>query len=137
MVVAASAGAHRITETRTAGTSRLRVAYNRLVADILSRIPVVAGVAYRERVRALPSSFNVTLAVEPENRYFRNAIAVLASGERIGYVAPEIAPNYYQVVKESVAPIVCPGRRGSHIDHETSGVEVLLDFSALPPSPAA
>jgi len=113
------------------------VAYNRFVPDIVARIPVVAGVAYRERVRALPSSFNITLAVEPENRYFRHAIAVLANGEKVGYVAPEIAPNYYETVKNSSAPIACPGRRASSMDHETSGVELLLDFSALAVVPPA
>jgi hypothetical protein len=107
------------------------------VADILVRIPVVAGIAFRERVRALPSSFSVTLAAEPENRYFRHALAVLANDEKIGYVAPEISPNYYDAVKNSAVPIACPGRRASRMDHETSGVEVLLDFSTLPASPAA
>ena len=100
------------------------------MTDILARIPVVAGVAYRERVSALPSSFNATLAVEPDNRYFRSAIAVLVNREKIGYVAPEIAPNYYDLVKNS-AGISCPGRRASRMDHETSGVEVLLDFTSL------
>ena len=100
------------------------------MAAILARIPVVAVVAYRERVSALPSTFTATLAIEPDNRYFRHAIAVLVNGEKIGYVAPEIAPNYYDLVKESAA-ISCPGRRGSRMDHETSGVEVLLDFSEL------
>ena len=101
------------------------------MTDILARIPVVAGVAYRERVSALPASFTVTLAAEPENRYFRHAIAVLANGEKIGYVAPEIGPNYYDLVENSATAVTCPGRRSSRMDHETSGVEVLLDFSAL------
>jgi hypothetical protein len=99
------------------------------VTDIVARIPVVAGVAYHERVKALPSSFSATLAAEADNRYFRNAIAVLVNGEKIGYVAPEIAPNYYDLVKNTA--IACPGRRGSRMDHETSGIEVLLDFSSL------
>ena len=33
------------------------------MASILARIPVVAGVAYREHVRALPASFTVTASV--------------------------------------------------------------------------
>jgi hypothetical protein len=102
------------------------------VADILARIPVVAAVAYREHVESLPSSFTATLAVEPENRYFRHAIAVIASGGKVGYVAPEIAPNYYETVKNSPSPISCPARRSSPIDHQQSGVDVLLDFSAVP-----
>ena len=108
-----------------------------VVASILSRIPVVAGVAYRERVRALPASFNVTLAAEPDNRYFQHAIAVLANGEKVGYVAPEISSSYYDVVKASSTPITCPARRGSQMDHETSGVEILLDFSSVPTAPTA
>jgi hypothetical protein len=107
------------------------------VASILSRIPVVAGTAYRERVRALPGSFTVTLAVEPDNRYFQRAIAVLANGEKVGYVAPEISTRYYDAVRSSATPITCPARRGSRIDHEQSGVDILLDFSSIPPAPAA
>jgi hypothetical protein len=59
--------------------------------SIPDRVPVVGGLGYIERVRPLPSSFAATLHVEPENRYFRHAIAVRASGEKVGYVAPEIA----------------------------------------------
>jgi hypothetical protein len=108
-----------------------------MARDILARIPMVAGVAYRERLRNLPTSFSVTLAVEPENRYFMHAIAVLVNGEKIGYVAPEIAADYYDAVKESGAVVTCPARRALPMDHETSGVEVLLDFTALPLTPAA
>lgn len=113
------------------------VAYTQTVANILTRIPVVAGVAYQERVRPLPSSFTATLAAEPGNRYFRHAIAVLANGEKVGYVAPEIAPDYFDQVQASAEPVTCPARRAAPIDHETSGVELLLDFSSLPPLPAA
>ena len=104
--------------------------------DILARIPVVGGLAYREPLRSLPHSFSVTLALEPDNRYFTHAIAVLASGQKIGYIAPEVASAYYEAVKESPAIITCPARRASPIDLETSGVEVLLDFSTLPLTPA-
>jgi len=107
-----------------------------MAALILARIPVVAGGAYIERVRRLPSSFTATLVAEPDNRYFRHAIAVMASGEKVGYVAPEIAPRYFAGVKASSSPIECPGRRASSSDHETSGVELLLDFSNFPIAPA-
>ena len=107
-----------------------------MAASIISRIPVVAGVAYRERVRALPTSFSVTLAAEPDNRYFQHAIAVLVNGEKVGYVAPEISTSYYEMVNASATPITCPARRGSQMDHEQSGVEMLLDFSSVPPAPA-
>jgi hypothetical protein len=92
---------------------------------------VVAGVAYRERLAALPASFTAALSIEPENRYFRHAIAVAVDGAKIGYVAPEVATAYYDVVKSSASPITCPGRRSSSIDHEQSGVDVLLDFSGI------
>ena len=102
-----------------------------MVDSVLSRIPVVAGVAYIERVRRLPPSFTATLAVEPENRYFRHAIAVTANGEKVGYVAPEIAAGIFESLKASAEPITCPARSAGKSDHETSGVELLLDFSGL------
>jgi hypothetical protein len=108
-----------------------------MASSILSRIPVVGGVAYRERVRTLPASFTVALAAEPANRYFRHAIAVLANGEKVGYVAPEIATNYYDAIHASPTPVTCPARRGSAADHETSGVELLLDFSSVPSTATA
>ena len=98
---------------------------------LLSRIPVVAGLAYIERVRQLPPSFTATLSVEPENRYFRHAIAVSAGGGKVGYVAPEVAVEIFERVKASTDPVTCPGRCASRLDHETSGVELLLDYSAL------
>jgi hypothetical protein len=102
------------------------------MASILSRIPVVAGIAYIERVRRLPASFVATLAAEPDNRYFRHAIAVLVDGEKVGYVAPEIAAGIYDRVTAAGTPLTCQGRRAARSDHETSGVEILLDFSGLP-----
>ena len=101
---------------------------------ILHRIPVVAGLAYIESVRRLPSPFTATLVIEPENRYFHHAIAVIANGEKVGYVAPEIARRYFDPLNSRGAGdfVTCPGRRGTYSDHETSGVELLLDFTALP-----
>src|SRR5829696_860170 len=102
------------------------------MASVLSRIPVVAGVAYIEQIRRLPSTFTASLTAEPDNRYFRHAIAVMVDGRKVGYVAPEIAANVYDSVKESPTPLTCPARRASRSDHETSGVEILLDFTTLP-----
>jgi len=102
-----------------------------MAASIDQRIPVVAGLAYVERLRLLPSAFPVTLVTEPDNRYFRHAIAVLANGEKVGYVAPEIAPHYYDGIHAATAPVTCPARRATISDHQTSGVELLLDFSGL------
>jgi hypothetical protein len=99
---------------------------------VTERVPVVAGLAYIENLRTLPETFTVALSVESENRYFRYAIAVLAGSGKIGYVAPEIAPHYYQSIKASTTPITCPARRSTVADHETSGVEVLLDLSTTP-----
>jgi hypothetical protein len=103
----------------------------RVIEPILRRIPVVAGIAYLEHVRRLPSSFTAALQVEPENRYFRHAISVVAAGEKVGYVAPEVAGSYYERVRDAAAPLTCPGRRARHIDHESSGVELFLDFTSL------
>jgi hypothetical protein len=103
---------------------------------ILSRIPVVGGLGYAERVKGLPSGITVTLQAEPENRYFRHAIAVLANGEKVGYVAPEIARRYFEPLRSQTTPVTCPARRATREDHETSGVELLLDFSSLPLQPA-
>ena len=103
---------------------------------ILGRIPVVGGLAYLERVHRLPSGFTVELAPERDNRYLRHAIAVLVSGEKVGYVAPEIAPHYYEPLLAREGPsATCPGRRAGTSDHESSGIEVLLDFSALDVTP--
>ncbi len=104
--------------------------------SILARIPVVAGLGYIEAVRRLPVPFMATLQVDPDNRYFRHAIAVIGNGEKVGYVAPEIARRYFDPLKAVETPVTCPGRHASHSDHETSGVELLLDFSQLPVAPA-
>ena len=104
--------------------------------SLLTRVPVVAGLAYIERVRQLPSPFTVTLVREPDNRYFQSAIAVVVNGEKVGYVAPEIARRYDRAIADAAAPPTCAARRASRSDHETSGVELLLDFTDLPIAPA-
>ena len=106
------------------------MAYNTPVA-ILTRIPVVGGVAYIEAIRKLPSPFTATLTPEPDNRYFRHAIIVSVRGEKVGYVAPEVAAGIFEQVKDAEPRLTCPGRRAAASDHEMSGVELLLDFSAL------
>ena len=103
-----------------------------MAVSFMQRIPVVAGLAYMERVRRLQSSLTATLVLEPQNRYFPHAIAVVANGEKVGYVAPEIARRYHDPLKAYAGVVTCPARRGSRADHETSGVELLLDFTALP-----
>jgi hypothetical protein len=104
----------------------------------LQRIPVVACLGYVERLQRLPSSFTVTLVPEPDNRYFRHAIALMASGEKVGYVAPEVAVRYFAplVAAATAALPTCPARRAALSDHQTSGVELLLDFTSLGVAPA-
>ncbi|HSC26266.1 MAG TPA: hypothetical protein VLD67_03275 [Vicinamibacterales bacterium] len=103
--------------------------------SIMRRIPVVGGLAYEERVRRLPSSFEVSLAVEPGNRYFLEAIAVLVNGEKVGYVAPEVARRYFEPLSAHEGQATCLGRTAAPSDRSTSGVEILLDFTRLPVRP--
>lgn len=99
---------------------------------VLTRVPVVAGLAYIERLRELPTHFIATLVVRPDQRYFPHAIAVTVDGHTVGYVAPEVARSYYAVVSGAGDRVItCAARRASSSDHETSGVELLLDCSAL------
>jgi hypothetical protein len=102
-----------------------------MAVSILSRVPVVGALGYIEHVRTLPASFTATLVAEPENRYFRHAIAVTVNGRKAGYVAPEVAATVFDSLVASATPVTCSGRRGSAADHATSGVELLLDFSSL------
>ena len=105
---------------------------------ILQRIPVVGGLAYKERVQLLSSSFTAALAPEKNNRYFRHAIAVLVNGGKIGYVAPEIAAHYYEpLLAREGQPVTCPGRRAAPIEREQTGVESFVDFSSLDVTPLA
>jgi hypothetical protein len=99
---------------------------------LLRRIPVVGGLGYVEHVRRLPPEFSTTLRAEPDNRHLPHAIAVLVDGQKVGYVAPEIARSYFEQVKNREVDFrTYPGRRASRSDHETSGVELLLDFSGV------
>ena len=108
-----------------------------MASTVLNRIPVVGGLAYIEHVRALPATFNAVLSPEPDNRYFRHAIAVIVNGGKAGYVAPEVAAGIFEQVRDAAAPLACPGRRAAESDHETSGVEILLDFTSLALNPGA
>jgi hypothetical protein len=100
--------------------------------SILRRIPVVGGLAYIEHVRRVASSFTATLRIESENRYFPQAIAVVVAGAKVGYVAPELSREYHASIAAAPEPVTCPGRRATHTDHETSGVELFLDFTNVP-----
>jgi len=97
----------------------------------LTHVPVVAGPAYVERIQRLPSKFTVTLKAEPENRFNLTAVCVVAGGEKIGYLPPDVSPHYFEPLKNGV-PAECPGRRAPLSAHENTGVEVLLDLTGVP-----
>ena len=108
-----------------------------MAESILRRIPVVGGHGYRERIQRLPAAFVVTIVPEPDNRYLPCAIAVVTAQEKVGYIAPEVARRYFEPLRARAAdgPVSCTGRRASRSDHETSGVELLLDFTELALAP--
>jgi hypothetical protein len=104
--------------------------------SLLERIPVVAGLGYIERIRRLPPTFTAALAPEPDNRYFPSAVAVHVNGEKVGFLAPEISRHYFgPLSRREGEAVTCPGRCATVWDHETSGVELLLDFSSLSVAP--
>ena len=93
--------------------------------------PVVAGLAYIERIQSLPSKFTARLVAEPDNRFNRTAVAVTVGGEKVGYLPPEISTHYFEAVVKT-APVDCPGRRAPVSAQEDTGVLLLLDLSAVP-----
>lgn len=97
----------------------------------VTHVPVAAGQAYAESIRRLPSKFTVTLKAEPENRFNLAAVAVLANGEKIGYLPPEISRHYFEGL-EAGAGVECPGRHASLSAHENTGVDVFLDLTGVP-----
>jgi len=103
------------------------------VPDPLSHVPVAAGPAYAEAIQRLPSKFTATLTAEPENRFNLAAVAVIASGEKIGYLPPEISRHYFATLKGM--PAECPGRRAPMAAHENTGTDVLLDLTGVPCEP--
>ena len=100
------------------------------MTDPVTHVPVVAGAAYAEQIQRLPSKFTATLRAEPDNRFNRQAVAVHASGGKIGYLPPEISRRYFEPLKTSGAE--CPGRRAPHSSRENTGTEMLLDLTGVP-----
>jgi hypothetical protein len=94
-------------------------------------LPVVAGLAYVERMQRLPSQFTATLQPEAQNRFNHRAVAVLVNGEKVGYLPPEISRHYWRADNASIE---CAGRRAPVSATEDTGVMILLDFSSCPPS---
>ena len=97
----------------------------------LTHVPVAAGPAFAERIQQLPSKFTVTLKADLENRFNHAAVAVLADGETVGYLPPEIARHYFEPLKATPG-VACPGRRASMWAHEDTGVDILLDLTGVP-----
>ena len=100
----------------------------------LTQVPVAAGPAYAEQIQRLPSKFTATLHAEPDNRFNRAAVAVHASGGKIGYLPPEISRHYFEALK-SAPGVECPGRRAPVSAHENTGTDILLDLTNVPCEP--
>jgi hypothetical protein len=88
-------------------------------------IPLVAGLAFRERLAELPPEFKASLQAEPENPYNPCAIAVLGPKGKVGYVAPEVARHLYERVVSGAAT-ACLVRRGHY--SRTTGIVAVLEM---------
>ena len=100
-----------------------------------SHIPVVGSLGYRERFAELPETFDATLVPEPDNRYFRHAIAVHGPSGKIGYVAPEASRSRYEGMKSASAggaSLSCPARRAGADRTAQGAIAVFIDLSAFP-----
>ena len=97
----------------------------------LTHTPVAAGPAYAEAIQRLPSRFAATLRAEPDNRFNHAAVAVLVSGEKIGYLPPDISRHYFDSLKDSDS-VECQGRRAPMSAHENTGTAILLDLTGVP-----
>jgi len=95
------------------------------------RLPVVAGLAYIERVRRLPSRFTATLKPEPDNRFNHRAVVVMVNGEKVGYLPPELSHHYF--TPGANQSVECPGRHAPHSALENTGVVLILESAACPP----
>jgi hypothetical protein len=100
----------------------------------VTHAPVAAGPAYLERIQRLPSKFTTVLKAEPDNRFNLAAVAVLAGGDKVGYLPPEISRHYFELLKDG-AGVECPGRRAPLWAHENTGTDILLDLTGVPCAP--
>ena len=100
----------------------------------MTHAPVVAGPAYAERIQQLPSKFTATLRAEPDNPVDLTAVAVIANGEKVGYLPPELSRHYFASLKAGHG-VECPGRRAPVAEHEDTGVDLLLDLTTVPREP--
>lgn len=97
----------------------------------VTHVPVAAGPAYAEAIQRLPSKFTAALRAEPGNRFNHAAVVVMASGEKIGYLPPEIARHYFDALKDTPGA-ECQGRRAPISARENTGTEILLDLTGVP-----
>ena len=65
------------------------------MTDPRNHVPVAAGPAYADQIQRLPSKFTATLVAEPDNRFNHAAVAVHASGGKIGYLPPDVSRHYF------------------------------------------
>jgi hypothetical protein len=95
---------------------------------------VVGSLAYRERLEGLPETFDATLVLEPENRYFLHAVAVHGPSGKIGYVAPEASRSRYDAIRAAAGagPMSCPARRAGEDRTAQGAIAVFVDLSAFP-----
>jgi hypothetical protein len=99
--------------------------------DPITHVPVAAGPAYAERIQRLPSRFSATLEPEPGNRFNLTAVAVIAGGEKIGYLPADLSRRYFEPLK-TAGGAECQGRRASLSAHEDTGTDILLDLTGVP-----
>src|SRR4029077_17318462 len=90
----------------------------------ITHTPVAAGPAFAEAIQRLPSKFTATLTAEPGNRFNHATVAVIAAGEKVGYLPPEISRHYFGPLKDT--PVECQGRRAPMSAHENTGTDLLL-----------
>lgn len=88
-------------------------------------IPLVAGLAFRERLAQLPAEFRATLRVEPESPYNPRGISVIGPNGKVGYVATEAARQLYEKVAGGEI-VTCRARQGHY--SPTTGVLGILEI---------
>jgi hypothetical protein len=101
----------------------------------IAHVPVAAGPAYIERIQRLPFKFTVTLTPEPGNRFNLTAVAVTASGEKVGYLPADLSRVYFDTLQAVGGSCECPGRRAPLSAHENTGTDILLDLTGVPCAP--
>ena len=89
-------------------------------------IPMVSGLAFRERLEELPTEFPASLTAEPGNLYNPLAVAVVGPNGKVGYVAPEVSRQMYDRVAGGEV-VSCLVRRGNY--SPTTGILGILELT--------